>query len=1299
MPSGSDIVVFGVASDGTVAQWDGHPPPVGILLRWFAKPEFGYPQLGFDLYRAQVTDAPPLPFNDLNVPFVEGKPGWFYANVIRLSCPDGLHFENSAQPGWWRLVIAPATPLSVRFTGSAWFVRVRADDGTTDLTVIGRAGGTEICRQVLTQPGETLTWRTRGLDELVLSGAGTVSHIGYHLLDQEASWKHLCHRCLPVIDPRYRCAPQPRASAADEARSRLPPRVAAQWAQRFASPFADLLPALARLATGAPSDQIPPDTTRADMRISGDERALIALSALDPHGARILGLAYDDLFGGGLDGREYTYKVIGRWLGPAATVDLTGGSKKRMELLRQHGVELEQTTTRNSSSVVFRFPQTAVDLDLELRESGSAEWFSDDGNGGTQSGLLSRGRARLSLTRLKELRLSWQRSGPALVLSRMRWTSVIERIGLLPGITAVEPGAPPGPASLVVSVAPAVSPSAIALARLDWPINLTAADSTPEGEPVSYQIGHRYLDANPAAPIPLPAAADQADLLYLGSPVFIQASVARLPRAGRVLHTDRNDGTGLAAGQWGWWVRGVDLFGRVSRPSPWAIASVVDSAPAPAPVLIQAEWVQRNLPAATVSVIGRSVEAQRWLRDSTGDEGLVVSWAYGPDQANLRPDVNGFQLLARKPVLPTNAAAGDPLAYSDTWAQPVASFGPMAIRSEGSVLALPTIDPVLTVTMSAVEQLAPAVGARSTDPVRSICRTNLELDGASSVFVGGMLAVGSVSYPIVANGDGRNLTVVVTHAAGGGPGVGIAQMRAPSGVLVEVTTNLPALNPAVPLRARSGVLLVSDGTAEQRLQALRNSDGVFLCRRGATAITAGNAATWFPVWSASLDNAGFGPAASETTPVAHAQVCVRAVRTIQSRPIVSAPSAPLTVTAVDLTVPGSPGFATIPFDPSAHCALVASRADWYGKSRFRMAWSAQSNRQFLVYRALGDEINRLDRAEHDRGAGRAHSFTDSSLWPAGVYADVSRRTRVLGELAALDVARAISDSAERTAAVETAYEAMTIDTQMLLARQVYAWPAYVALTNAPIEESALEDVLDGRSRGHWFYRVTSRTPAGAESVPSEPTPPICCPDVVPPSPPVAHMALADRLGNGVNLRWLASPDADTARYEIFAAKHPEAWAELADMAPVAVHSPSPNVGGAVVNFRVACAPADWFFWIVSIDTSGNRSAPSTMLRGKSLQPVPQPPVWISATRTLDATATHIALTWSHPGDQRLACMVERRPISGGYWTAVSAWLPRGVYNYDDRPGNPDGGWEYRLRVRDHLGQLSPTLPTTYLQAA
>src|SRR5262249_3731092 len=159
---------------------------------------------------------------------------------------------------------------------------------------------------------------------------------------------------------------------------------------------------------------------------------------------------------------------------------------------------------------------------------------------------------------------------------------------------------------------------------------------------------------------------------------------------------------------------------------------------------------------------------------------------------------------------------------------------------------------------------------------------------------------------------------------------------------------------------------------------------------------------------------------------------------------------------------------------------------------------------------------------------------------------------------------------------------------MLLARQAYAWPAYVALFGEPIDSNSYEDVLDGRSRGHWFYRVTSRTQAGIESAPCEPTPPICCPDVVPPAPPLAHMALAD---NGkVKLKLLASPDADTDHYEVFAARDAAAIAELGSMMPVEVYTPASHQGGVMIELSVPRPPGEWWFWIVAVDTSQNRSA-------------------------------------------------------------------------------------------------------------
>ena len=200
--------------------------------------------------------------------------------------------------------------------------------------------------------------------------------------------------------------------------------------------------------------------------------------------------------------------------------------------------------------------------------------------------------------------------------------------------------------------------------------------------------------------------------------------------------------------------------------------------------------------------------------------------------------------------------ADDPLEYADPWPQPVASFGPMPIRANGIITANPLVDPTLAITITGIQQLPPSLSAKPTDPVRSVCRTDLELDDASGALTGGALVIGASSYAIVANGDGPNLTVVIEHAAGASPTVGAeASLVATTGKLVELTTDLPQLTLVGGLRARSGVLIIGEGTTERRLQVLSNDDGgVFLCYHdGVTAPASGNIATWYPVWSAALD--------------------------------------------------------------------------------------------------------------------------------------------------------------------------------------------------------------------------------------------------------------------------------------------------------------------------------------------------------------------------------------------------------------------------------------------------------------
>ena len=320
--SSPGLVVFGLASDGTVGQWDGHQAHRGVMLRWFLD-DFHLPEFGFDVYRAQIPDIPPLPFDDTTVAAIAGTPSWTYAGIVTLSCAAGLTFEPSSLLGNNRLVITPNAPVTVTFQGLAWLLRIHAETVGTGIEVAALVDGRPVQRQDLAFPGAELFWRTRGLREITITGDGSISFIGFHLLDDARYWTHLAHRCLPVDDPNYACGPQLTVTEAEEARSRLPAPVAAKWPARFDAPFADLLPALRRLARGDPPAAVPPDTLdpRQPQVAAADERTFIKLASLDPHVARMLGLAYDDAVV--LDGREYAYKVVGTWRGQEHVLDLS----------------------------------------------------------------------------------------------------------------------------------------------------------------------------------------------------------------------------------------------------------------------------------------------------------------------------------------------------------------------------------------------------------------------------------------------------------------------------------------------------------------------------------------------------------------------------------------------------------------------------------------------------------------------------------------------------------------------------------------------------------------------------------------------------------------------------------------------------------------------------------------------------------------------------------------------------------------------------------------------------------------
>jgi hypothetical protein len=1443
--SASAIVVFGVGSDASIDQFDGYRAARGIMLRWFL-PDLDFPPFGFDVHRATIPDIPPLPFDDVNTAAASGALNWAYGGIVTLSCASGLTFQQAGNPGWNALVITPNAPVRVKFNGTAWRIQVNAAPIGDGIEVVALVDGVETLRKKLDQPNASLLWRARHVSEIVLRGEGSVSFIGFHLLDDTRFWTHIAHRCLPVHDAAYACAPRSAATEEDEAAMRLPAAVAADWKKRFGDPFKAMLPTLHRLARRDAPAAIPPDTldsrhpTLTPSSGSG-EQALIRIALLDPHVARILGLAYDDPLV--LNGQEYAYKVTGIWRGTRRDVDGTGLKLVDfLKLLGKAGARYKDNA--RSSTVSLEFPHGAIDFSLQADGTSALEWVAEDDNGHRFQGVLDRKQRTIALTRVATLRLVWQ-SGRDPIFTRASWYEADRRVGILPSVYAIDPGAPGGPQTIEATVQLPDSPSGIASAALDWPLPVGSDGATLEGDAVAYQVGRRFLGTPALASAPATGPATAADVARPFSPLYLsQQSIADQPP--RKLNVDYNDGKGLGPGWWGWWVRGVDLFGRVSAASSWDVGKVEDVAKPPAPVLVQAEWVQRSLPPMTVAVMGRSVEAQRWLtetndEDPQPDAALVAAWAMPPEQAEVRDDVDGFRLFMRKAVPKPGAALGAPLEYEPWPAQitqhsplQIGQFGPLQIVGRGTIVSV-TPDPQLAVTLSAGERV-PQAPQSPTPPAipplaRTAFRTDLTLDGASGVFVGGTLTIGGRALTVVTNGDGPELVVVVEHPTNAPPPVaGAATLQAKAGMLVSFETDVPDIAGVPHLMARSGLFLDEKATPA-RFPVLRKNGDEFLCVNPQlpqpplplppvpiVPPISGHEITWHPVWFASLSDTGFGPVAGATKPVVNAQVAVQAVRLVQTLALPSAHSATLTVTAVDVAPPPTPAIDPIPFDPEGTCAELASRADWYGDSRFTFSWTPQGDCTFTVYRALADEVFRLDREHVGRPAARSPK---EERWPPGVWADAARKARIEQELAALDAALATAAAAAAAAAVGSdtadaaaaaaaaAYDALCNDTQMFLGLQPHTWAAFTPLFGRPVETNSYTDTLNGRTRAHWFYAVTARSQAGMESRPSKISPPICCPDVVPPAPPLAHSALAAE--GAVKLKWLACPDADTKLYEIYAAREADAVKRLDALIPVPSYagcgaltavtlhtggggasyligdlltisggtgisatvtvsevsaggvitgvgvstrgtytvnptvtgnSPTGGTGiGANLDLTIATVPmanaiatgmpvapepnyiptphvsgktlerfvprarnemGEWCFWIVATDIAGNRSEPSRTMRARALQPPPLPPVWVSATRN----AGLIDLEWTYPTgangyseDPRWACQVERRAAGGALWVAITVWLPRGVYSTTEHSPDPNGAWDYRVRVRDHLGMTAPTLPVFALAAA
>ena len=585
-----DLVLFGVGTDGSGDFWDGCAPPKGVMLRWLQAASLPFPQHGFELDRAPVPDASVLDWM-FHIHEITGQNTFSFDNGSAiLSSDQPMSFTGR---GAGQSLDVPANGwISVRFVGPAWWVIVRADPTSSGLNVQGFAGG-QVRASEQVGAGSSLQWRTRGLDEIRISGTGPIASIQYQPLDAKRKWQHVAHVCLPVLDSGYPCAPS-GTSDEDIAKSRVPATV--DWTVRYSPSFSQLDAVLVALATGvtppgAGTITAAPSSTARPPSATVDPAGAVQLAALDPHLARAIGVLYDDdLAPNGLDGAAYAYRVTGTWNGTTRRVQLTPAGLRAAGLsITVDGTAL-RASPRGATLGPIRSTGAAGGIDIAtsnargqvsamsllVAQSGSANWELTDSDGTVDQGVWRATRRALRLVRprsgqpIAHLTIG----GPVGVSEIEIEGPSLPRSSILPYVVAAPAAAPPAPQWLNVDVDTPGGGGAPPRAALRWD-TATGADSFTGGT-MLYQVGAAQLASSPDVVHPVVPTFDTTMLLNDGATIVVPpATVASTdPMA-----VDRP----LAEGWRAWWVRGVDLFGRASAPSSPDEQSIVDNAlPPPA---------------------------------------------------------------------------------------------------------------------------------------------------------------------------------------------------------------------------------------------------------------------------------------------------------------------------------------------------------------------------------------------------------------------------------------------------------------------------------------------------------------------------------------------------------------------------------------------------------------------------------------------------------------------------------------------------------------------------------------------
>ena len=1314
------LAVVGLGTDGGEMLADGDRLARGVHLRWGLRPDLGFPVGGYDVWRRGHRDAEWVCLRpDVGLlPPPGGVTEWQALGYGFELDPGAVHFDGHACAPTGAVYIPGQRSLEVRAPQPMVAVRATGTGTAPQLEVFATSGDERrlaaATRGEHQDGGWVATVWADGAAGCRLSGADMrICTVCFGLAQPSGGWGRLTERpvLLPVVGPGTANEPanlHGRAATGAIAARRLSDTLDEQLRDDLATGFAadgpgELLEGLVRdgrtalvpaQATAAARAQTPP-------RLGLPTAQVLALAALDPDVSRMLGLCWHDPVQTG----SYDYKVVAHHgdvrypsrllrfddapVGPLGTGTFV---RDGVTFVGTAGLEVLAPGPGSSATLRVEAPRvgTAAGLRLyppapavTLRLRGSPGLPLAAWRGGTQ---VDSAAAFLGAATLEDSdgidAVTWS-TGPVDVVE----VELFEAAGIVGDLTAY-----------AWQLAPVASAPVHALALTDAAAAAEPARLHPDGtvDVATCVVGLDWEDPNAVHDAGRPvrvhvgrASAEDAATFEVRNgdrpaPAFSESGAPS--RAGPDV-PQRWVQRGLPSRTFSWSVRGIDGFGRLG---PWSepreLRAPTGTIP-PAPDGVVAAYLDPDDPYLSPE--------QRALVDRDGS-GLVVQWTWTAERRLAAPQVEPhgeFRIYVRhddpnllEGVVRSAADLGDRSRLATDCVVPGARRGLAGERLRVGQNSFTVLDNAAgSHAWFEVAHLAAPTARPTTGPF------SVHLSESSAVFTDLTLSR-SWGEPVHAEPVGSPpRTAARIAAVDAAAGTASVQLDRP---LAEAEA-LPGRLVAAGIAFR--VLERASGSSRLVVAAAELSDGAMTLPEVGEACTVWDGAH-YQVW---LPGTGAIPAVEERLALTLVGVSTcdldavilhrplpthRRMATADRQAGLEGPvSGVVRVTSPHRLGPAPVSVTLPPEDDGDIPAAHSEPADWFGRARFALLFDPVAGATgYRVARAAVAAVFDRDRAARQGGVAPYDDgpFDDdgaSEAWLAAHHPQL--------------------DVDDLTADLDTRVDAAAITAAW---RDWSAWfyppklnREVMALAELPCNEEVFRpahegaiarppfiDQLDGRGLGRFVYRMRSVDASGNASAWSAAFPPVEVPDVTAPATPVL---LALRAGeNRITAEWLTGTEPDLAAYRVWRADTEQALADVRRLAPLATLSVAPGSRQTYTDEPLPGGRA-FAYRFAAVDAAGNVSAPTLPAVAVAVDTrPPDPPTWVSAAWT----GRGVRLEW-RADEELLTCVLQRRPMGGGVWQAVSASLQATTPPYDfrllDRTAVDEFAYEYRVLATDAAG--------------